>query len=169
MRQTFWPGSVYINIYIIIRYWMAVWFCLSVCLSVRSLLETTFPFSNFKTKHIFEILMTLRKFSKLWGACGAQFFFSSTAAEGTDPLEGERNPAEGGCFVSIYIYICMQSIWTPLVRRFSPAVASNSDVFLNCVYMRLFPVRLPWRFIKVFSIKTYRNCTVYIVWIASRL
>ena len=73
----------------------------SVRLSVCSFtIETTFPLSNFKTKLIFGILMTLRKFLKLWvpqapprkGAEGARnmgrrrrpefFFLSFTAAEG---------------------------------------------------------------------------------------
>jgi len=36
---------------------------LSVC---PFAIETTFPLSNFKTKHIFGILITLRKFFKLW-------------------------------------------------------------------------------------------------------
>ena len=31
------------------------------------------------------------------------FLFSFTAAEGAAIPEGERNPAEGGCFASIYI------------------------------------------------------------------
>ena len=45
----------------------------SVILSVCSFaIETTFPLSNFKTKHIFGILMTLRKFFKLWGNAGAR-------------------------------------------------------------------------------------------------
>ena len=44
-------GPAYI--YILIPYWVA----LSVCLSA---IETTFPLSNFKTKHIFGILMALR-------------------------------------------------------------------------------------------------------------
>ena len=45
--------------------------------------ETTFPLSNFKTKHIFGILMTLQKFIKQWGAAGAPnfFFLSFTAAK----------------------------------------------------------------------------------------
>ena len=85
---------------------------------VRSLcpfaIETTFPLSNFKTKHIFGILMTLLKFLKQWGAVGAlkfghrrhpKFYFQFfSAAEGAAPLEGERNPAEGGCFASIHKY-----------------------------------------------------------------
>ena len=53
-----------LHIYILICYWMA----LSLC---PSAIETTFPLSNFKTKHIFGILMTRRKFLKLWGATGA--------------------------------------------------------------------------------------------------
>ena len=42
-------------------------FCDSVCMSVCPFaIKTTFPLSKFKTKHIFGILMTLRKFLKLW-------------------------------------------------------------------------------------------------------
>ena len=37
--------------------------CLCVC---PFAIETTFPLSNFKIKHIFGILMTLRKFLKPW-------------------------------------------------------------------------------------------------------
>ena len=83
--------------------------CDSVC---PFAIETTFPLSNFKTKHIFGILMILRKFLKLWapqahskrGAVGAQiFFFSFTAAEGTASPEGKRNPAEGWCYAIIYL------------------------------------------------------------------
>ena len=45
-------------IYILIRYWV----CQSVCLCVCSCaIETTFPLFNFKTKHIFGILMAQRK------------------------------------------------------------------------------------------------------------
>ena len=46
------------SIYILIRYWVVLSVCLSICSFV---IETTFPFSIFKTKHIFGILMTLRK------------------------------------------------------------------------------------------------------------
>ena len=52
-----------ILIYILIRYWMVRSLCPSVC---PFAIETTFPLSNFKTKHIFGILMTLRTFLKLW-------------------------------------------------------------------------------------------------------
>ena len=76
---------------------------LSVILSVCPFaIETTFPLSNFKTKHIFGILKTLRKFLKLWGVAGAPIYFSVTAAEGAAPLVGERNLTEGGCFASVY-------------------------------------------------------------------
>ena len=69
---------VYLCIYIIIRYWMLAWFCLSVC---SFAIETTFPLSNLKTKHIFGILISLQKLLKLWGA---PIFFSPsfTDAEG---------------------------------------------------------------------------------------
>ena len=51
---------------------MAVWFC-------SSAIETTFPLSNFKTKHIFGILMERVKFLKPFGAPheGAPIFFLS--------------------------------------------------------------------------------------------
>ena len=40
------------------RYWVVLCYCLSVCVSVCScVIETTFPKSNFKTKHIFGITM----------------------------------------------------------------------------------------------------------------
>ena len=41
------------------------WFCDSVCLFA---IETTFPLSNFKTKHIFGILMERVTFLKPFGA-----------------------------------------------------------------------------------------------------
>ena len=47
---------------------------LSVC---SFAIETTFSLSNFKTKHIFGILMTLWKFLKLWGACSAPNSFNN--------------------------------------------------------------------------------------------
>ena len=47
---------------------------LSVC---SSAIETTFPLSNFKTKHIFRISMALRKHLKPFGALQApEIFFS---------------------------------------------------------------------------------------------
>ena len=47
--------------------------------------------------------MILLKTLQLWGAEGAPNIFSNffTAAEGAVPPEGERNPAEGGCFASL--------------------------------------------------------------------
>ena len=53
-----------------------------VRLSVRPLYKPLFPLSNFKTKHIFGILITLRKFLKLWGAAANSIYFPSTTAEG---------------------------------------------------------------------------------------
>ena len=44
---------------------------LSVCLFDFIRIETTFPLSNFKTKHIFGILMIMQKFLKIRGAAGA--------------------------------------------------------------------------------------------------
>ena len=80
MKNTISLSQVKVLIYVLIRYWMALRFCDSVC---SSAIETTFPWSNFKTKHIFGILMTLLKFLKLWapqaapkrGAEGAPNFF----------------------------------------------------------------------------------------------
>ena len=39
----------------------------------------------------------------VWGSLGTPNFLFSffTAIEGTAPPEGERNPAEGGCFASV--------------------------------------------------------------------
>jgi len=39
--------------------------CVTLCVCPFAI-ETTFPLSNFKTKHIFGILMILRKFLKPW-------------------------------------------------------------------------------------------------------
>ena len=68
-----------LHIYIIISIleygtgWLSPFFCLSVC---SCAIEITFPLSNFKTKHIFGILMALRKFFKT--ILGAPIFFSQT-------------------------------------------------------------------------------------------
>ena len=50
--------------------------------------------------------MTLQKFFKTMGRRrGPKYIFTSvTAAEGAVPPEGERNPAEGGCFASTTQY-----------------------------------------------------------------
>ena len=50
--------------------------CLSVCVD-SSAIETTFPLSNFKTKHIFGILMSLLKFQDHLGhrRCSKLFLF----------------------------------------------------------------------------------------------
>ena len=65
-------------IYILIRYWTVRSLRLSLC---PFAIETTFPLSNLKTKHIFGILISLQKLLKLWGA---PIFFSPsfTDAEG---------------------------------------------------------------------------------------
>ena len=92
---------------------------------VRSLcpfaVETTFPLSNFKTKHIFGNLMARVKFLKPFRTPQVPHIFFSTffyrrrrrrfpkrapeatkgGADGTAPPEGEGNPAEGECFESI--------------------------------------------------------------------
>ena len=109
---------------------------LSVILSVCAFaIETTFPLSNFKTKHIFGILMTLQTFLKLWApqapiAAGARnmghhrrprflFLFSFTVAEGGGkrapkaPLSRrarEIPPKAGVSQVYIYTYICLYKI-----------------------------------------------------------
>ena len=106
------PFAGYIYIYILIRYWMDLWFC-------PSAIETIFPLSNFKTKHIFGILMAERKFlipfgapesAEILGAAGAPIFFwrrprhnffisilSFTAAEGGGVSYGRRrHPSRGG-------------------------------------------------------------------------
>ena len=101
--------------------------CLSVILSVRY--RNHFQLSNFKTKHIFGILMALVKFFKFifyhrpqWGAYDAPNYYylfflcgfwngrrrhSEGGAHGAAPPEGEGNPAEGECFASsIYLKLC---------------------------------------------------------------
>ena len=64
LHQCTWPPIKQIGtynkntqIYILIRYWVV----LSVCLSVHFAIETTFPLSNFETKHTFGILMDMWK------------------------------------------------------------------------------------------------------------
>ena len=59
--------------------------CHSVC---PFAIETTFPFSNFKTKHIFRILMTLRTFVKLWAPQATP----KTGAEGSRNMGYHRRP-----------------------------------------------------------------------------
>ena len=61
---------IFYVICILIRRWMALWFC-------SFGIETTFPLSNFKTKHIFGILMARVKFLKPFGTAQVpQFLFS---------------------------------------------------------------------------------------------
>ena len=65
------------------------WFDDSVILSVCPFaIETTFPLSNFKTKHIFGILMTLRTFLKLWAPQATP----KTGAEGAQNMGCHRRP-----------------------------------------------------------------------------
>ena len=64
MLHKYHANMVEVNIYIIIRYWMVRWFFLWFCLFA---IEATFPLSNFKTKHIFGILMERVKFLKPFG------------------------------------------------------------------------------------------------------
>ena len=99
-------------IYIIIWYW--------VCLFVRY--RNHLPVVQFQNQtHIRKIFIAVRgggfRHPK-WGAAGALNFYyfllllpppkaavSQMGAEGATAPEGEENPAEGGCFASIYIYI----------------------------------------------------------------
>ena len=76
------------DIYILIRYWVILSVCLCVC---PCAIETTFPLPNFKTKHIFGILIALGKYYT-----APQFFFLQLLS---------RNAAEDGCFANRYIYI----------------------------------------------------------------
>ena len=82
----------------LIRYWMA----LSLC---SLAIETTFPLSNFKTKHIFGILMARVKFwvvkmavKTIWGIVGAPIFFLSffTVTEGCRFASGCQGHPKGG-------------------------------------------------------------------------
>ena len=84
---------------------MALWFCLWFC---PFTIETTFPLFNFKTKHIFGILMTLRKFLKLRAPKAAQNGHRRRPKRGADgavPPEDERNPAEGEYFASVFLVL----------------------------------------------------------------
>ena len=93
---------------------------LSVCDSVCSFAtETTFPLSNFKTKHIFRIHMTLRKFSKLTGAEGAQnlrrawhrkFSFLFCYRRRRLRFPGGRDKSRRRWVFREYIYISCESI-----------------------------------------------------------
>ena len=90
---------------------MRYWVCLSVC---SCAIETTFPLSNFKTKHIFGILVVLRKYEdhlgrrrhpkiylffycrrsrSRWGARGAPFFSAKAPPTAT---AASQMGAEGG-------------------------------------------------------------------------
>ena len=104
--------------------------CVTLCVCPFAI-ETTFPLSNFKTKHIFGILMERVTFLNHLGRRRRlnffNYFFSSfTAAEGggcpngrhrcpnggaegATPPEGEGNPDEGGSSRVIYNW-CMYII-----------------------------------------------------------
>ena len=93
-------------IYILIRYWV----CLSVCPCV---IETTFPLSNFKSKHIY-----IRnphgpaEVSRSFGAPKAPklfYLFLFLPPPKAALSEDKGNAIEGGCFASIYI--CIRSIY----------------------------------------------------------
>ena len=111
----------------------------SVCHSVCPFaIETTFPLSNFKTKHIFGILMTLRKSLKLWGAAGTptfSFFLSFTAARGGVNLapgapltrRAKEIPSKAG--VS-RVYICIYSPYILHAARFGPPNETPMCVYL---------------------------------------
>ena len=73
--------------YIIIRYWMVRWFRLFA-------IEPTFPLSNFKTKHIFRILMAQRNFIKPFGALpGAPMYFLTPPKANHSAAPGGASPA----------------------------------------------------------------------------
>ena len=116
----------------------------SVCLSVCSCaIETTFPSSNFKTEHIFGILMTLQKIWDHMGRHRHPIFFFNAAAQNeapeapqffcsfylsslpppkTAPLEDEGNAAGSGCFASNYV-----------------AYELGLSVYKNCISIRCLP------------------------------
>ena len=65
------------KICILIPYWVALWFYLCVC---SFAIDTSFPLSYFKTKHIFGTLMAVRKLQdqikiKICGAFGDPNFY----------------------------------------------------------------------------------------------
>ena len=85
------------QIYIIIRYWMVGSLC-------SFAIETTFPLSNFKTKHIFGILMARVKFLKPFGApLAPQFLFIFFIA-----VEGG-----GKFFFSVFTFTAVEGVGFP--------------------------------------------------------
>ena len=129
------------NIYTRIRYWMALWFC-------SFAIETTFPLSKFKNKHIFWILMARVKFSKLFGAPQAPqifiFIFLSRP-----PRVGA--PGAPNSFIIVFFYRRRRRRYpkwapraapnSPLPRRAReiPPVAGVSRVYNICgpIFVRL--------------------------------
>ena len=75
---------------------------LSVIMSVCSFaIETIFPLFNFKTKHIFEILMALRKSEGASAAEGTlKFYFIFLPPPKAELTGGEENVADSGYFAS---------------------------------------------------------------------
>ena len=67
-----WGSSVYLYTNTVLGGFVRLSVCLSVC---SSAIETTFPLSNFKTKHIFGTLMILRQFLQQFGALQAPQIF----------------------------------------------------------------------------------------------
>ena len=92
-------------IYTLIRYWMALWFCLWFC---SFGIETTFPSSNFKTKHIFGILMKRVKYLKPFEAPAALqicFLFSyHRRRRRIPPPRLEHSGAPNLIFYPIFFY-----------------------------------------------------------------
>jgi len=111
--NTTYPLPIYI--YILIRYWMALWF-------FSFAIETTFPLSNFKTKHIFRIFMERVKYLKPFGAPHVpQILFSSPPKVAVLPNAApmaplprratEIQPKAGVSRVYIYLYIHYKYLW----------------------------------------------------------
>ena len=74
-----------------------------------------FPVVQFQNQaHIQNLHGTGQVSKTIWGAARAPNFifiaaegggFAKRGVYGASPPEGDRNPAEGGCFASIYIFI----------------------------------------------------------------
>ena len=92
--------------YILISYWVVLWLC-------SFAVGTTFPLSNFKTKHIFGILMARVQSLKPFGALPAPQFFLS-------PLKAAEAAAPSGAPVAPQVFFSYRCLrlrfpkWAPM-------------------------------------------------------
>ena len=98
--------------YILISYWVALWFC-------SFAVGTTFPLSNFKTKHIFGILMAQVQSLKPFGAPPAPQFFLSLlkAAEAAAPSGAPVAPQVFFSYSCLRLRFPKWAPMAPLPRR----------------------------------------------------